>query len=84
MRFDSHHICNISFFFAQKLESKEIHIIAMRKILPKIVRNLSKDCYNRILCKYCCRKDFLQGLLQEGLFANLLQGLPSLWMQAKN
>jgi hypothetical protein len=29
----------------------------------------------RTLCKDCCKR---------GFFANLLQGLPSLWMQAKN
>ncbi len=37
----------------------------------------------RIFYKYYY-KNSLQGLLQKGLFANLLQGLPSLWIQAKN
>jgi hypothetical protein len=30
------------------------------------------------------KNNALQGLLQEGLFTKLLQGLPSLWIQAKN
>jgi hypothetical protein len=87
----------------KELESKEIHITATRKILPKIAKKslqgllrknslqrllqeelLARNAARRILCKYCCKKNSLQGLLQEGFFANLLQGLPSLWMQPKN
>jgi hypothetical protein len=83
-----------SFFFLHKeLESKEIHITTVRKILPKIAKKslqrlLQEELFariaTRIFRKYCCKKNSLQGFLQEGFFANLLQGFPSLWMQAKN
>jgi hypothetical protein len=44
----------------------------------------AKIAPRRTFCKDRYKKDSLQGLLQEGFFVNLLQGLPSLWMQARN
>jgi hypothetical protein len=39
--------------------------------LQRSLRNLCKDCCERILCKACSKKSSLQGLLQEGFFANV-------------
>jgi hypothetical protein len=44
----------------------------------------AKIAPRKAFCKDRYKKDSLQGLLQEGFFVNLLQGLLSLWMQAKN
>ncbi len=37
----------------------------------RLLRNLCKDCCERILCKDCSKKSSLQRSLQEGFFANI-------------